>query len=58
MIERRKGLLVTHVGTVFSIFAPDVRAAQLRPLLERIVAQLAPARALPSTRSASFTQTG
>jgi len=44
LIERRKCLLVTHAGTLFSIFAPDVRAAQLRPLgpfvVGRIVAQL------------------
>lgn len=31
-IERRKCLLVTHAGTLFSVFCPDVRAAQLRPL--------------------------
>jgi len=50
VIERRKCLLVTHAGTLFSFFAPDVRAAQLRPLgpfmIERIVAQLA-AEGLP-----------
>ncbi len=43
-IERRKCLLVTHAETLFSVFAPDVRAAQLRPLgpflVARIVAQL------------------
>lgn len=29
-IERRKCLLLTHSGTLFSVFAPDVRAAALR----------------------------
>lgn len=28
----RKNLLLTHADTLFPIFAPDVRAAQLRPL--------------------------
>jgi len=44
IIERRKCLLVTHAATLFSVFCPDVRAAQLRPLgpflVWRIVAQL------------------
>jgi hypothetical protein len=31
-IERRKCLLVTHAGTLFSVFVPDVRAANLRPI--------------------------
>ena len=31
-IEGRKCLLVTHAGTLFSIFTPDVRADDLRPL--------------------------
>jgi len=31
-IEGRKCLLVTHAGTLFSVFAPDVRAADLRPI--------------------------
>jgi hypothetical protein len=30
-IEGRKCLLVTHAGTLFSIFTPDVRANDLRP---------------------------
>lgn len=30
--DRRKCLLVTHAGTLFSVFAADVRAADLRPL--------------------------
>jgi hypothetical protein len=30
--EGRKCLLVTHAGTLFSIFTPDVRANDLRPL--------------------------
>lgn len=44
-IERRKCLLATHAGTLFSAFAPDVRAGQLRPLgpflVPRIGEQLA-----------------
>ena len=31
-LERRKCLLLTHGGTLFSLFVPDVRTAQLRPL--------------------------
>lgn len=31
-VQRRKCLLVTHAGTLFSVFAPAVRAASLRPL--------------------------
>ena len=29
-LNRRKCLLVTHAGTLFSVFEPDVRAARLR----------------------------
>jgi hypothetical protein len=29
-IDRRKCLLVTHAGTLFSVFRPDVRATELR----------------------------
>ena len=31
-IDGRKCLLVTHAGTLFSIFTPDVRAGDLRPI--------------------------
>ena len=31
-VQRRKCLLVTHAETLFSVFAPAVRAASLRPL--------------------------
>lgn len=31
-IERRKCLLVTHAGTLFSVFMPNVTAAGLRPI--------------------------
>src|SRR5262245_46545241 len=31
-LERRKCLLLTHAGTLFSIFVADVRAPELRPL--------------------------
>lgn len=44
-LNGRKCLLVTHAGTLFSVFAPDVRVRQLRPLgpfvIARIVEQLA-----------------
>ena len=30
-IDRRKCMLATHAGTLFSVFCPDVRAAELRP---------------------------
>lgn len=49
-IERRKCLLVTHAGTAFSAFAPDVRKADLVPLgpaVERIVAPALEAVGLP-----------
>jgi hypothetical protein len=31
-LDRRKCLLLTHVGTLFPVFAADVRTADLRPL--------------------------
>lgn len=31
-LDRRKCLLLTHAGTLFPVFVPDVRAADLRPL--------------------------
>jgi hypothetical protein len=31
-IDRRKCLLLTHAGTLFSVFRADVRTAELRPL--------------------------
>ena len=37
--ERRKCLLLTHADTLFTIFVPDVRAAELR-LTQRLVAGL------------------
>jgi len=46
-IERRKCLLATHAATLFSVFSPDVRAAQVRALgsylAGRIAAELAAA---------------
>jgi hypothetical protein len=43
-IERRECLLITHAATLFSVFCPDVRAGQLRPLgpflMSQVVAQL------------------
>jgi hypothetical protein len=31
-IDRRKCLLMTHAGTLFSVFMPNVTAAGLRPI--------------------------
>ena len=31
-IERRKCILMTHAGTLFSVFAPDVRKSDLAPI--------------------------
>lgn len=36
--DRRKCLLLTHTGTLFSVFTADVRAADLRPLGAYLVA--------------------
>jgi hypothetical protein len=36
-IERRKSLLLTHSGTLFSVFRGDIRRADLRPLGEYLV---------------------
>lgn len=37
-IDRRKCLLLTHAGTLFSIFRPDVRKAELSPIGPYVVA--------------------
>jgi hypothetical protein len=37
-LDRRKCLLLTHTGTLFSVFVADVRAADLRPLGPYLVA--------------------
>jgi hypothetical protein len=39
VIERRKCLLLTHAGTLLSVFVRDVRVAQLRPLAPFVVAR-------------------
>jgi hypothetical protein len=31
-IERRKCLLITHAATLFSVFVPDIRVSDLRPI--------------------------
>lgn len=36
-VERSKCLLVTHAGTLFSAFVPDIRSYQLRPFGEFVV---------------------
>lgn len=39
-IDRRKCLLVTHAGTLFAVFAPDVRVGELRPIGSFVVPQI------------------
>jgi len=39
-IERRKCLLVTHAGTLFSVFMPNVTAAALRPIGPPVVSAI------------------
>lgn len=50
-LDRRKCLLLTHAGTLFPVFIGDVRAADLRPLGDVVVAKIEAALAsegLPS----------
>ena len=62
-VQRRKCLLVTHAGTLFSVFAPAVQAADLRPLgafvtpliTHQLVAERFPATALGSLDPAQAT---
>lgn len=39
-IDRRKCLLVTHAGTLFSVFMPNVTAAGLRPIGPPVVSAI------------------
>ena len=39
-IDRRKCLLVTHAGTLFSVFMPNVTAARLRPIGPPVVSAI------------------
>jgi len=48
-IDRRKCLLVTHVGTLFSVFMPNVTAAGLRPIGPPVVSAIQAARCKPNT---------
>jgi len=55
-IDRRKCLLVTHVGTLFSVFMPNVTAAGLRPIGPPVVSAIQAALQAehrPSIRSAN-----
>ena len=36
-LDRRKCLLITHAGTLFSLFVADIRVSDLRPFERRIV---------------------
>ena len=50
-LDRRKCLLLTHAGTLFSVFVPDVRAAELRPLgpyVTGLIAEALRSEGLPS----------
>jgi hypothetical protein len=58
-IERRKCLLLTHAGTLFSIFAPDIRAAEVRalgPYLARLVEEALRLEGLPADALGSIDQ--
>lgn len=39
-VDRRKCLLITHAGTLFSVFVPNVTAAGLRPIGPGVVAAI------------------
>ncbi len=39
-IDRPKCLLVTHAGTLFSVFMPNVTAAGLRPIVPPVVSAI------------------
>lgn len=50
-LDRRKCLLLTHAGTLFSIFEPDVRVADLRDtghLVSRLIGRELAAEKLPA----------
>ena len=54
-INKQKCLLVTHAGTLFSVFMPNVTAAGLRPIGRPVVSAIRPRckpKACPSIRSA------
>jgi hypothetical protein len=53
-IRRRKCLLITHAGTSFSTFLPDVRAAGLRPIGAVLVPALRAALAAESLPADTF----
>lgn len=56
-LERRKCLLLTHAGTLFSAFAPDVRAADLRrlgPWVSAIVERELRSEGMPPDALGSF----
>lgn len=56
-IERRKNLLITHAGTLFSVFAPDVRKPDLTPpgpYITSAISNALHAEGLPSTTLGSL----
>lgn len=51
-VDRRKCLLLTHAGTLFSVFAADIRVGDLRPLgpsITAIIERALRSEGLPST---------
>jgi hypothetical protein len=53
-IQGRKCLLLTHAGTLFSVFLPDVRAADLRPIGAAVVPAIRGALSAESLPSDTF----
>jgi hypothetical protein len=56
-LDRRKCLLLTHAGTLFSIFEPDVRVAGLRDTgqpVARLIGREVAAEALPAATFGSL----
>jgi hypothetical protein len=53
-VEGRKCLLLTHVRTLFSVSAPDVRAADLRPIGPFVAASIQAALADEGLRRDTF----
>ena len=42
-IDRRKCLLLTHAGTLFPVFVPDIRKADIAPIGPYVVGRIADA---------------
>lgn len=57
-VDRRKCLLVTHAGTLFSVFMPNVTAAGLRPIGPPVVATIESALRAEGLPVAAFGELG